>query len=234
MKLQPRFLLPNAASAANLACGFCALLTAARGQYELAVYLLLAAILLDMTDGRLARALSATSKFGQEIDSFCDALSFCAAPAFLVYQALLQPLGGAGVAVAVVYLLAGVFRLARFNLTADVHGKASRTVGVPTPIGAGYMMALALMRDEITPVVAAVVVVVMAALMVSRWSLPELKGKSVVSGMLLVGAFNYLAVVWRPSWTTIAWWNLWNLAIVLTAKWQDRKMSPEAPSPTSV
>jgi CDP-diacylglycerol--serine O-phosphatidyltransferase len=69
------------------------------------------------------------------MDSFCDALSFCAAPAFLAFEAVLQPLGSAGVAAAVFYLLAGVFRLARFNLTSDVHVKASRTVGVPTPIG---------------------------------------------------------------------------------------------------
>ncbi|MEO8504865.1 MAG: CDP-alcohol phosphatidyltransferase family protein [Acidobacteriota bacterium] len=219
----PRYLVPNAASAANLICGFCAMLAAARGAFEIAVYLLLAAVLLDLTDGRLARALNATSKFGQEVDSFCDALSFCAAPALLVYLAVLQPLGFMGGAVAVVYLLAGVFRLARFNLTADVHEKASRTMGVPTPIGAGYLMMLALMRAEIPAPAGAAVVLVIAALMLSRWQLPELNGKSVVSVMLLVGLINYLAVVWRPGWPTVIWWNLWNVLIVLAARWRDRR-----------
>jgi CDP-diacylglycerol--serine O-phosphatidyltransferase len=223
MALQARYILPNAASAANLACGFCALLAAARGAPDLAVHLLVIAIVLDMTDGRLARALGATSKFGQEMDSFCDALSFCAAPAFLAYQAVLQPLGAAGVAVALIYLLSGVFRLARFNLTSDVHVKASRTVGVPTPIGAGYLMALTLMRDEVTPAVGAGVVLVMSVLMLSKWGLPELKGRSVVSAMLIVGVANYLAVVIHPSWVTVGWWNLWNVAIVVAARARERR-----------
>ena len=65
------------------------MLASARGAFVGAVYLLLAAILLDLTDGRLrASALHATSKFGQEVDSFCDALSFCAAPGLLVYLAV--------------------------------------------------------------------------------------------------------------------------------------------------
>lgn len=231
MAFQARYILPNAASAANLACGFCSLLAAARGELDLAVHLLVIAIVLDMTDGRLARALGATSKFGQEIDSFCDALSFCAAPAFLAYQAVLEPLGAAGVAAALIYLLSGIFRLARFNLTSDVHRKASRTVGVPTPIGAGYLMALSLMRAEVTPEVGAAVVLVMSALMLSTWGLPELHGRSVVTAMLAVGVVNYLIVVARPSWTTVGWWNLWNAAIVVAARMRDRRA--EAPQATT-
>ena len=223
MAFQPRYIVPNAASAANLACGFCSLLAAARGEFDLAVHLLLIAIVLDMFDGRLARALGATSKFGQEMDSFCDALSFCAAPAFLAFEAVLQPLGSAGVAAAVFYLLAGVFRLARFNLTSDVHVKASRTVGVPTPIGAGYLMALTLMRDQVTAGAGAAVVIVMSLLMLSKWGLPELKGRGVVSAMLVVGLANYVAVVVHPTWTTVGWWNLWNVAIVVAARARERR-----------
>ena len=140
-----RLVAPNSLTAANIAVGFVSILAAADGRYELAVYLLLLAILLDLFDGRVARWLRATSKFGQEMDSLSDALSFCAAPAFLAQRAILQPLGGAGIAVSLSFLLAGVLRLARFNLTSEVHGKASRTTGVPTPIAAGYVMVLVLM-----------------------------------------------------------------------------------------
>ncbi|MEE8277926.1 MAG: CDP-alcohol phosphatidyltransferase family protein, partial [Thermoanaerobaculia bacterium] len=70
-------------TAANIVVGFMAMLAAADDRYELAVYLMLLAILLDMFDGRIARRLKATSRFGQEMDSFGDSLSFCAAPALL-------------------------------------------------------------------------------------------------------------------------------------------------------
>jgi CDP-diacylglycerol--serine O-phosphatidyltransferase len=137
-----RFLIPNAVTAANIAAGFCCLLVTAEGQYELAVYLLVVAIVLDLCDGRIARWLGATSRFGQQLDSFSDALSSGVAPAFLVYRALLRPLGSWGVAVSLVYLLAGIGRLARFNLTTDAHTKAHRTVGLPIPVACGYMPSL--------------------------------------------------------------------------------------------
>jgi CDP-diacylglycerol--serine O-phosphatidyltransferase len=220
-----RFLVPNAASAANIVAGFCSMLATAHGKFDLAVYCLVAAVLLDMMDGRLARWLDATSKFGQEIDSFSDTISFCTAPAFLAYNACLTPLGVWGVAVSLVYVLAGVFRLARFNLTSDEHAKASRTLGVTTPVGAGYLMALALMRAQVPPLWAAALVLVVAAAMVSTWRLPDLKGRSVVTAMLIVGVLNYFAVVLRPGWPTVIWWNVWNVAILVAAKVQDRRQA---------
>lgn len=218
-----RYLVPNAASAANIVAGFCSMLATAHGKFELAVYCLIAAILLDMMDGRLARWLNATSKFGQEIDSFSDTISFCTAPAFLAYNACLTPLGGWGVAASLVYVLAGVFRLARFNLTSDEHAKSPRTLGVTTPVGAGYLMVLALMRAEVPPLWAAALVLLLAGLMVSRWRLPDLKGRSFVTAMMLVGILNYFAVVFRPGWPTVIWWNVWNVAILAAANWQERR-----------
>jgi CDP-diacylglycerol--serine O-phosphatidyltransferase len=200
-----RVFVPNAITAANIIVGFVSMLAAADGRFRLAVYLLVVAILLDAVDGRLARMLNATSKFGQEMDSLSDSLSFCAAPAFLVHQAILQPLRGVGVALTVTYVLAGVYRLARFNLTSDFHEKSRWTTGVPTPIAAGYLMALVLMRDQVPLVAAATVVLIMAILMMSRWHLPELMGRGFVPVALVVGIFNYLAVVVWPNWYTVGW-----------------------------
>ena len=216
--------IPNAVTAANIAVGFLAMLAAADGRFELAVYLLFVCIMLDMADGRLARALKVTSKFGQEMDSLSDTVSFCVAPAFLVERAVLQPLEGVGVAVAVAYILAGVYRLARFNLTSDEHSKARKTLGLPTPIAAGYLMALVLMRDLVPAGAGAALVLVMVMLMLSRIQLPELHGKSLVTAMMLLGLANYIAVMVRPSWLTVGWWNVWN-AIILFAAWrQDRRL----------
>ncbi len=218
-----RWLAPNLITAAHIAAGFLSMLAASEGQFESAVYLLILAVLLDLFDGRVARRLNVTSDFGQEMDSFSDAVSFCAAPAFLAHAAILRPLGAMGVIVALVYLLAGVLRLARFNLTADAHSKARSTTGVPTPVAAGYVMALVLMRDQIPAVVAALVLLITAGLMVSRFRLPEFRSRSGVTVALLVGILNYLAVVAWPNWYTVGWWNLWNVIILLVAKSEDRR-----------
>jgi CDP-diacylglycerol--serine O-phosphatidyltransferase len=226
-----RWLVPNLITAANISAGFLSMLAAAEGQYKRAVYLLMLAVLLDLFDGKVARRLKVTSRFGQEMDSFSDAVSFCAAPAFLAHTAILRPLGALGVIVALSYLLSGVLRLARFNLSTDAHSKARSTTGVPTPVGAGYVMALVLMKDEVPVLAAALVLLVMAGLMVSRIHLPEFRGKSAVSVALLVGILNYFAVVLWPNWYTVGWWNLWNLVILLVAKSEDRRFQ-EAGSPS--
>ena len=218
-----RWLAPNLITAANISAGFLSMLAAAEGQFERAVYLLMLAVLLDLFDGKVARRLKVTSKFGQEMDSFSDAVSFCAAPAFLAHTAILRSLGALGVIVALVYLLAGVLRLARFNLFSDAHSKSRSTTGVPTPVGAGYVMALVLMRDQVPALLAALVLVIMAVLMISRICLPEFRGKSAVSLALLVGILNYFAVVIWPNWYTVGWWNLWNVVILLVAKSEDRR-----------
>lgn len=222
-----RILAPNVVTAANIASGFAAMLVAAEGRFDLAVHLLVLAIVLDLCDGMVARALGATSEFGQEMDSFSDALSFGAAPAFLLYLALLKPLGVWGIVVAVIYLLCGVLRLTRFVLTTDAHAKSRRTDGVPIPVAASYIMAMTLMRDEIAPVAAVVVALAMAVLMVSHVKLPNLKGRSVVTLMMLVGIGNYLMVVFNPSWGAIIWWNVWNVCILVVAAARERRLQEE-------
>lgn len=220
-----RFLVPNTVTAANIVCGFLSMLAAAAGRFEFAVYLLLAAILLDMSDGVLARKLRATSRFGLELDSFSDSLSFCAAPAFLAQHALLQPLGPFGTVASVTYLLAGVLRLARFNVTSNEHEKAEHTTGVPTPIGAGYVMVLVLMRNEIPAVVSALVIFAVALLMVSRLQLPEWRRGGLVTRAMLLGVANYFAIVIWPNWYTVGWWTLWNIVILIV----DRRASSDQP-----
>jgi CDP-diacylglycerol---serine O-phosphatidyltransferase len=215
-----RFVIPNLVTSANIALGFLSIPAAAGGRFELAVYLLVGAVLLDMADGQVARRLKATGEFGQQLDSLSDAMSFCAAPALLAYWSVLHRLGWPGLAISVCYLVAGVLRLARFNVSSDAHSKESRTTGLPTPIGAGYLMAIALMRDHLPPLAAAAVVLAIAALMVSRLPFPAVKGRKAATYAIVVGLANYLAVVLWPNWYTVAWWNLWNVAIILIARFE--------------
>jgi hypothetical protein len=122
----------------------------------------------------------------------------------------------------------------RFTVTADAHTKDRRTLGVPIPIGAGYAMAVTLMRDHLTPWEAAGMLVLMALLMVSRLRLPQIQKSPAVNLMIVIGIGNYLAVVAWPSWTTVVWWNVWNVVILATAWLEERRHrdeEDEAPEP---
>ena len=79
-----RYIVPNAVTFGNLFCGFLTIIYATSGRYEKAVAAIAIAFLLDGLDGRVARQLNATSKFGVEFDSFADLVSFGVAPAILM------------------------------------------------------------------------------------------------------------------------------------------------------
>ena len=76
---------PSLFTLGNLACGFFSILASAKGNYAQAGWLILIAAVFDMFDGRVARLLGVESEFGVEMDSLADTMSFCAAPAFLMY-----------------------------------------------------------------------------------------------------------------------------------------------------
>jgi phosphatidylserine synthase len=93
-------------------------------------------------------------------------------------------------------------------------------------------MVLVLMRDRVPAGWAAALVVIMALLMVSTWRLPEIKGRNVVTAMLVIGVGNYFAILFRPGWPTVIWWNVWNALIVLAAMIQDRRSDEPEEAPT--
>jgi CDP-diacylglycerol--serine O-phosphatidyltransferase len=227
-----RLLVPNLLTAANISLGFLALVAAAHDRIELAVWLVVGAIVLDMLDGKVARWLGATSAFGQQLDSFSDAVSSGVAPAFLVHRFILSELGATGVALSLIYLLTGVARLTRFNLTSDAHTKAQKTLGVPIPVAAGYMLVLVVMREHLAPWVAGAVVLVLAILMVSRLRLPELRGNDLLGVFIIVGIGTYFSVLLHPGWATVALWNGWNVVILATAAVLGRRTKPAATSST--
>jgi CDP-diacylglycerol--serine O-phosphatidyltransferase len=108
------------------------------GQATLAMALLVLAAILDALDGRMARALGATSRMGQEIDSLADAINFGVAPAFIVYTTLLKN-SQAGWIVVLLYAVCIVLRLARYNALVEVDQPAYEKeyfVGMPAPAGA--------------------------------------------------------------------------------------------------
>ncbi len=112
-------LLPNLFTFGNAFFGFSSIVSAASGDLVASAYFILLGALMDMLDGRIARLIGISSELGAQLDSLSDAISFCLAPAFLVYVWKLKTVGFLGFFACVLFLLAGLLRLARFNLTSQ-------------------------------------------------------------------------------------------------------------------
>lgn len=127
--------LPSAFTLGNLFLGIWAIVSAARGRYEMAGWLIVLAAFADLFDGRVARFTGTGSEFGEQLDSLVDAISFGVAPALIVYFAFLGD-GGWNWILAFLFVAAAIIRLARFNVEqagiakAAFHGLPSPTAGV--------------------------------------------------------------------------------------------------------
>lgn len=139
--LSLRALVPNAITAAALCSGLTGIRFAISGDFEKAVGAVILAGLLDGIDGRAARLLKAQSRFGAELDSLADSISFGVAPALIVYLWTLKELPSIGWIAALAFAISCVMRLARFNAQIDEpglpHKEAGFLTGVPAPVGAG-------------------------------------------------------------------------------------------------
>jgi CDP-diacylglycerol---serine O-phosphatidyltransferase len=167
------YFLPNLMTACNLACGFFAVLMIFKGllevgdthpnakeyyeqvkpYYERAILLIFGSCIFDMLDGRLARLGGKDSPFGQEFDSLADIISFGMAPAMLLSRAVLFPLPkNIGWAIALIYLICGAMRLAKFNCLANMPKKAGDSSdfhGLPIPMAAGFIASLTFLLIDI-------------------------------------------------------------------------------------
>ena len=207
--------IPSLFTIGNITCGFFSILASVEGDFNFAGLLILLSMLFDAFDGRVARMLHAESPFGVEMDSLADLISFCTAPAFLVYFIALKdtPFGAP---IAFIFMLFGAIRLAKFNVLAN-SGKGSKQYfsGLPTPAAAAVLVSLALSYynaytlegvRRVLPIAKSyipyifsgisVVTVVLALLMVSN--IPYAAFKSAPQGnrrKVTLGKFLFLAVL---------------------------------------
>jgi CDP-diacylglycerol--serine O-phosphatidyltransferase len=139
-----RAVAPNAVTALALCSGLSGIRFAISGNFELAVTMVLVAGVLDGLDGRVARMLHGESRFGAELDSLSDAISFGVSPAMILYLWSLRELPRFGWIAALMLAVFCALRLARFNANIDVseqpHKSAGFLTGVPAPAGAGLAM----------------------------------------------------------------------------------------------
>ncbi len=139
-----RAIAPNAVTAMALCSGLTGIRFAIAGDWERAVLMVLLAGVLDGIDGRIARLVRGESRFGAELDSLSDAISFGVSPALIVYLWSLMGIPRVGWLAALIYAVFCALRLARFNANIDVaeqpHKSAGFLTGVPAPAGAGLAM----------------------------------------------------------------------------------------------
>lgn len=208
------YFLPNLMTAGNLFCGFVAIIRCIQAKfaattetgssefletiaktpaqlYEQAVWFILAAVIFDMLDGRMARMTRKESLFGKEFDSLADVVSFGMAPALLVFFVLLSPTEGfplvrtLGGLVGFFYLLCAAVRLARYNVITTPLLPQAETfpkndfLGLPVPAAAGMVSSIVLVLNRFDLPAGAlflpILLILIAVLMVSNIQYPSLK-----------------------------------------------------------
>src|SRR6201993_2991881 len=186
-RIPVRTLVPNVITLLALCAGLTAIRMAFENRYVLALAAIVFAAFLDGIDGRLARFLKGTSRFGAELDSLADFVNFGVAPALILYFWGLHDLKSAGWIAAMVFAICAALRLARFNVMIDDPDKPAWAsnffVGIPAPAGAItvllpiYVYFLGMPRFAFISPITLVYTLAIAFLMVSR--LPVLSGKRV-------------------------------------------------------
>ncbi len=157
---------PSGLTGASLAGGFLALILATHGELAWAAGVVVVCGVLDSLDGLVARKMSVCSPFGEQLDSLSDIVAFGVAPALMLYVAL-DSAQVVGAATAVVFVLCGAWRLARFALLEDRH---SFFLGLPIP-PAGVITASAAALTLPTPVAVALTLA-LSVLMISDLPFP--------------------------------------------------------------
>jgi CDP-diacylglycerol--serine O-phosphatidyltransferase len=141
------YILPNLFTTGVLFGGFYAIVQAMNTRYEQAAVAIFVAMVLDGLDGRVARLTRTQSEFGAEYDSLADVVAFGAAPALVMYEWALRPLGRLGWIVAFAYCAATALRLARFNVNIEVVDKRFFQ-GLPCPAAASLLAGFVWVIDD--------------------------------------------------------------------------------------
>lgn len=213
-----RLMVPNLITVLAICAGLTGIRLAFEGRFETAVAMVLVAAFLDGIDGRVARLLKATSKFGVQMDSLADIINFGVAPALVSYAFLLDQARSLGWIAALLYTIAAGLRLARFNVMAEREQKAAWQseffVGVPAPMGAMlvllpvYLGFLGLEQTPFFVYASTAYTVLIGYLLISR--LPVWSGKSETSYVrrdrmfpVLLGMVLYVTLLMSYTWQVL-------------------------------
>jgi len=209
-------LVPSTLTLMALCSGVTAIRFGLNDEWTMAVTFVICAMILDMLDGRAARMLGADSRFGAQLDSLADLVSFGVAPAVIMYMWSLKAMGNAGWIAALIFCACAAIRLARFNVESVRDEGATKGnpyfTGLPTPAAACMMLLPLLVSfqwdDPLVrePFVSGIFIAVTSVLMVSRMPTPSIKYMKLQRQhrVLAIFAFTILAgllIAW--PWATL-------------------------------
>ena len=235
-----RTLVPNVLTLLALCAGLTAVRLAIEGRLELALAAIVFAAVLDGIDGRIARLIKGTSRFGAELDSLADFVNFGVAPALILYFWDLHELQSAGWIAALVFAICAGLRLARFNVAIDDPNRpawvANFFVGMPAPAGAITVLLPIYVRllggPEWAPITFLYTLLI-AFLMVSR--LPVFSGKRVGTRVpremvlpVFVIVVLFVALLLSYPWIVLTLGTLAYLACLPLGFWSYRNYEREA------
>jgi CDP-diacylglycerol--serine O-phosphatidyltransferase len=213
-----RLIIPNVVTLLAICAGLTGVRLAFELRFETAVTMVLIAAFLDGIDGRLARMMKATSRFGAQMDSLADIVNFGVAPGMVLYAYLLDNAGAFGWIAVLIYVIACGLRLARFNVMSEAPDQAKwRTgyfTGVPAPAGAALVMLpiylgfVGMPHNPPYVVGTAIYTLAIAFLLVSR--IPVFSGKGIGSAIRrdLVMAVFLAAVLYVLLLASFPWQTL--------------------------
>ena len=244
-------MIPNLMTMLGLCAGLTSMRFALEGRFGAAAVAIVVAALIDGLDGRLARLLKATSRFGAEFDSLSDFLCFGVAPPFILYLWSLQRGGAIGYAPCLMFTVCMALRLARFNASLDGAPKPAYAhnffTGVPAPTGAGLVLfplflgleAQSLGLDWLLnaarhPLFCTFVLIGSALLLVSTlpiWSFKNFKVPTPYVLPLLLGTGAYVAVLLAEPWAALAAAGLIYLGMLPFSVRSFRRLRREAEVP---
>ena len=196
-----RSIIPNALTALNLVLGVCAIISTFNGEFYRAALFVVAAMVSDGLDGRVARYLKVSSEFGKELDSLCDLVSFGVAPAILAYAFLLKDFGIIGYIVAAFFATCGALRLARFNVnTGTVKGYF---MGLPIPAAGCVVATFIMLGIKPDGWIFPIIVTIFAYLMVSTIKYPDFKGKGeklrIIPAIITICISGYILFITKDA-----------------------------------
>jgi CDP-diacylglycerol--serine O-phosphatidyltransferase len=238
-----RYLLPNLVTLIALCSGVTAIRFAVEGRFEFAVGGIIFAIVLDALDGRLARYLKGTSRFGAELDSLADFVNFGVAPAMMMYFWSLNSLRTFGWVVCLMLAIACALRLARFNVALDDPKKPAWAggffTGLPAPAGALLCLAplylgfLGIINEghPFAKTVSAYEILV-AGLMVSR--IPTFSGKTITrvpreyALPILAMMAVFVVFLFSYPWEVLSVLSLAYLAMIPVSVWAHQRQKRKA------
>jgi CDP-diacylglycerol--serine O-phosphatidyltransferase len=239
-------MIPNILTLLAMCAGLTAIRFGLSNEWENAVLAVMVAAILDGLDGRIARILKGASKFGAELDSLADFVSFGVVPGLLLFLWTMDDLGRFGWILVLIYTVSCVLRLARFNTFLEDPDRPAWAsnffTGVPAPMGAALVLLPMMLSFQFgadffrSPIVVSIFLVGVGALMVSRlptFSFKKFKvpNRWVLPTMLIVGLYGAMLI--NAPWMTIAITLLAYLACIPLGYRSYRRMQERSAAPAA-